>query len=83
MILEHCNRLSCVQMIEALTDKRDFWKEAYARQDARWIEANKELAAAQAQVALLREALVIAEDMIFSEFGRCPKEITEALEATK
>ena len=73
MILEHCNRLSCVQMIEALTDKRDFWKEAYARQDARWIEANKELAAAQAQVALLREALAEASNEI-SDWGQYASE---------
>ena len=48
-----------------------------------WCDAKKETERLKTQVALLREALVIAEDMIFSEFGRCPKEITEALEATK
>ena len=69
MILEHCNRLSCVQIIDALTKERD---------EARMVAATgskyvSELAAAQEQVALLREALAEASNEI-SDWGQYASE---------
>ena len=70
MKLEHCNRAACVQMIEALQAKE--------RDEARMVAATgskyvSELAAAQEQVALLREALAEASNEI-SDWGQYASE---------
>ena len=97
MILEHCNRLSCVQMIEALTKERDEWSYGI-RQYPPAVQDYKDLCAelkrvqfdlrvalaemetekqwrieAQAQVALLREALAEASNEI-SDWGQYASE---------
>ena len=63
MKLEHCNRASCVQMIEALREK--------AQQAVRRRE--DEIAELKAQVALLREALAEASNEI-SDWGQYASE---------
>ena len=66
MKLDHCNRAACVQIIEALTKELD---EAASN----CVMYRQQLAAAQAQVALLREALAEASNEI-SDWGHYASE---------